>query len=61
MPKPDTDGLTNSEIVLLLNECMDALTFDDVWVALMEAWDDDDKEEAHARLDDIVNADEEDA
>lgn len=60
MPKIDLLDMSNDEVVELLVDCLETVSFDEAWQAVMRVWDQDDKLEAQARLEDLLDADAED-
>jgi hypothetical protein len=60
MGKVDLLAMTNEEVLELLVECLETVSFDESWMAVMQVWDQDDKVEAQARLDELLDANEED-
>jgi hypothetical protein len=60
MGKVDLLAMTNEEVLELLVECLETVSFDESWMAVIQVWDQDDKVEAQARLDELLDANEED-
>lgn len=60
MAAVDLLSMSNEEVTTLLVDCLEAVTFDESWVAVMHVWDQADKLEAQARLEELLDADAED-
>jgi hypothetical protein len=56
----DLLDMSNEEVLALLVDCLETVSFDEAWSAIMQVWDRDDQEEAQARLEELLDATEED-